>query len=92
MRRPPDLLRAELDRDGAGERTLVGRLARWLSTEARAVGRLRVELERCRLDHTQELNRLRTLVDDGAFKPLHDAADAEPPDGPAPPRPFSADP
>lgn len=90
MRRPPDLLRAELDRDGGDERTLVGRLARWLSTEARALGRLRVELERCRLDHTYELNRLRTLVDDDAFKHLHDASES--PDRPAPPRPFSVDP
>jgi hypothetical protein len=90
MRRPPDLLRAELDRDAGAERTLVGRLARWLSTEARALGRLRAELARCRLDHTQELNRLRTLVDDDAFKHPHDAS--EPPDGPAPPQPFSADP
>ncbi|MFP4127360.1 MAG: hypothetical protein ACLFU0_12035 [Alphaproteobacteria bacterium] len=65
MRPPHDLLRAQLDRETRGESSLVGRLVRWLSTDSRAVGRLRFELERCRLHHAHELNRLRTLVESG---------------------------
>jgi len=72
--KPADLLRAQLDRDARYRSTLVGRLVRWLSADARAVGRLRHELERCRLHHDHEINRLRTLVDAGALHRMAQAA------------------
>ena len=74
MTPPPDLLRAQLDRDSRRGSTLVGRLVDWLAGDARAVGRLRFELERCRLHHAHELNRLRTLVDAGALERMAEAA------------------
>lgn len=74
MTPPPDLLRAQLDDDGRRRSSLVGRLVRWLSTDARALGRLRVELERCRIHHAHEVNRLRTLIDTGALERMRAAA------------------
>jgi hypothetical protein len=74
MTPPQDLLRAQLDRDGRRRSTLVGRLVDWLSNDARAVGRLRFELERCRIHHAHEMNRLRTLVDAGQLDRMVDAA------------------
>jgi len=92
---PHDLLRAQLDRESRRESSLVGRLVAWLSTDAPAVGRLRFELERCRLHHAHEINRLRTLVDSGALRRmaeaaengLHAAADEDAVDDDAPPGP-----
>jgi hypothetical protein len=81
MTPPHDLLRAQLDRETRRNSTLVGRLVAWLSRDSRAVGRLRFELERCRLHHTHEMNRLRTLLDGGALRRIADAAERslEPP-------------
>ena len=70
-----DLLRAQLDHDGRRRSTLVGRLVAWLSTDARAVSRLRFELERCRINHAHEMNRLRTLVDAGTLRRMAEAAE-----------------
>ena len=75
MTPPHDLLRAQLDSDGRRSSSLVGRLVRWLSSDTRAVGRLRFELERCRIHHAHEMNRLRTLVDAGALQRMADAAE-----------------
>jgi hypothetical protein len=72
----PDLLRVQLDRDARMAPTLRGRLVRWFSTDARAVGRLRCELERCRLQHEHEVGRLRTLLDGGALRRV--ASDGNP--------------
>jgi hypothetical protein len=74
MTPPHDLLRAQLDHETRRGSSLVGRLAGWLSTDTRAVGRLRVELERCRIHHAHELNRLRTLVDAGTLERVAEAA------------------
>ncbi len=74
MTPPHDLLRAQLDRETRRDSSLVGRLVGWLSTDTRAVGRLRFELERCRLHHAHEMNRLRTLVDAGTLERMADAA------------------
>lgn len=74
MTPPHDLLRAQLDREARRASSLVGRLVGWLSSDARAVGRLRFELERCRLHHAHELNRLRTLVDAGTLERMAEAA------------------
>jgi hypothetical protein len=74
MTPPHDLLRAQLDRDQRRDGTLVGRLVAWLSRDARAMGRLRFELERCRIQHAHEMNRLRTLVDTGTLKRMVEAA------------------
>ena len=70
MSRGRDLLRAQLDDDARAATTLRGRLARWLWTDLRAVGRLRFELERCRLQHEHEVSRLRTLLDGKALTRL----------------------
>jgi hypothetical protein len=70
-----DLLRAQLDADQRRRSTLVGRLVAWLSTDARAVTRLRHELERCRINHAHEMNRLRTLVDAGTLRRMAEAAE-----------------
>ena len=75
MMPPHDLLRAQLDSDARRGSSLVGRLVRWLSSDTRAVGRLRFELERCRIHHAHEMNRLRTLVDAGALQRMADAAE-----------------
>lgn len=77
MTPPPDLLRAQLDADTRRRSSLVGRLVRWLSTDARALGGLRVELERCRIHHAHEVNRLRTLIDAGALERMRAAASRE---------------
>ena len=66
-----NLLRAALDRDRRVASSFVGRLVRWLSSDACAVGRLRLELERCRFNHAHEMTRLQTLVDDGTLERLH---------------------
>ena len=60
-----DLLRAQLDRDARSTQTLAGRIARWLSSDFRTLGPLRLELERCRFNHRHEMSRLRTLIDGG---------------------------
>lgn len=60
-----DLLEAPLDDDGRNRQTLAGRIAHWLSTDIRTLGRLRLELQRCRLTHEHEVARLRTLIERG---------------------------
>ncbi len=82
MTPPPDLLRAQLDADTRRRSSLVSRLVRWLSTDARALGGLRVELERCRIHHAHEVNRLRTLIDAGALERMRAAASRELATGP----------
>ena len=75
MMPPFDLLRAQLDQDTRRRSTLAGRLVAWLSNDARAVRRLRYELERCRINHAHEMNRLRTLVDAGTLRRMTEAAE-----------------
>jgi hypothetical protein len=75
MTPPHDLLRAQLDREARRESSLVGRLVRWLSSESRTLGRLRFELERCRIHHAHEMNRLRTLVEAGTLDRMVAAAE-----------------
>jgi hypothetical protein len=75
MTPPQDLLRAQLDREGRRSSSFVGRLVGWLSTDSRAVAGLRFELERCRIHHAHELNRLRTLVDAGTLERMAEAAE-----------------
>lgn len=74
MSPPFDLLDAERDRSRRRYSGLVARLVAWLSTDSRALGGLRHELERCRIHHAHEMGRLRTLIDAGTLQRMADAA------------------
>lgn len=81
-RQPRDLLRAQLDGRRRPHSGLVGRLARWLSEDARSLARLDDELTRLRFGHLHEIERLRALLDGGSFGAVAQALalDLEPPD------------
>ncbi len=75
---PRDLLQAQLDGRVRSTEGFVGRIARWLSRDARALDQLDRELEFQRLTQLHEMERLRDLLDAGSFGVVGQALAMEP--------------